>query len=51
MDFLIGEGVVHGDGDAPGNLAQQVQVGGGKHFFFTLRQLEYAEHGVARHQR
>ena len=51
VDLLIGEGVIQRDGDALGDLAQQLQVGGGKYGFIALRQFEHAEHGVAGHQR
>ena len=51
MNFLIGEGVIERDGNTLGNLAQQLQVGGGKHPFLALRQLQHAQHGVAGHQR
>ena len=51
MDFLIGEGVIDSDCHTFGNLAQQIQIGSGKHFLFALRQFQHAQHGVARHQR
>ena len=50
VDLLIGEGVIQRDGDTLGDLAQQLQVGGGKHGFITLRQLQHPQHGVAGHQ-
>ena len=49
--FLIGEGVIDGNGDALGNLLEQLQVGGAEHFFVALGKLKHAEHLVARHQR
>ena len=51
MDLLIGEGVIQRNGDTLGDLAQQLQVGGGKYGFIALRQFKHAEHGVAGHQR
>ena len=51
MDLLIGEGVIQGDRDTLGDLAQQLQVGGSEHAFLALRQLQHAQHGVAGHQR
>ena len=51
VDLLIGEGVIQRNGDTFGDLAQQLQVGGGKYGFIALRQFKHAEHGVAGHQR
>ena len=51
VDLLVGEGVIHGDRHAFCDLAQQFEIGGGEYFLFTLRQLKYAEHIIAGHQR
>ena len=51
VDFLISEGVIHGDGDAFGNLFKQLEVGGAEDFFIALGKLQHAEHLVAGHQR
>ncbi len=50
-DFAVGEGVIHGNGDAFGNLIQQFQIRSRKHLRFALGQLQGAEDPLAEDQR
>ncbi|MNC65529.1 hypothetical protein D3C75_1158310 [compost metagenome] len=50
-DFLVGQRVVHRDGDTLCDLLQHPQIGGVEVVRLALRQLQYAQGLVAKHQR